>query len=199
MAKNTHGRKKGSKNLKHEDGLYVNQFNVKFTDQEKKKLESLVNSANRKRKRMLEMESKLPLFIAGQNTGQTIGETTGLMGKESDFILAKKTKSLQRFRNHNDYERYIKNLEKVVDREYINKRAEQYKENHILALKNVFGHDAKEAIETIQAMSTKKYMEWVQSDETLEIGFPYGPEEYNAKLEQLEAVIDVINNPEEYT
>ena len=165
------GRKKGSKNLVKKGKKLVNKYDVEFTEKEKKKLESLVNSANRKRKKMLKDEANLPRIVGGKSTGKTLGETTGIMGKESDFILAPKTKSLQRFRTKKEYQKYVKNLKKVVDRGYIEKRVELYKKNHIKALKNVFGASAKDVVKHIKGMSNKDYMRFVQTDETMEIGY----------------------------
>jgi hypothetical protein len=188
------GRAKGKKNLTYEKGKIVNQHGVKFTDEEKKALESLVNSANRKRKRMLEEEKNLPLIIKGRNTGRTLGQTTSLMGKESDFILAKKSKSLQRFQSKDEYKKYIKNLKKVVDRDYVEKRAEQYKKNHIKALRNAFGGKAKDLVKALKDMPTKDYMKAVQSDEGLEIGYIYDPAQANIKLEQIKASLGLSKN-----
>ena len=86
------GRKKGSKNLKKtDDGNLLNQHGVVFTPQEKKLLESAVNRANAKRMRMLKQEGNLTRYVAGKPTDDSV-RSLQLMGKESDFILARKDK-----------------------------------------------------------------------------------------------------------
>lgn len=187
------GRKKGSKNIVREGDFLVNQHDIKFTDAEKRKLESLVNSANRKRRRMLQAEGGLERFVAGRATGQSIAESTGRMGKESDFVLAKKTKSLNRFRSKKDYDRYIANLEKVVKRDYVKARVEQYRDNWAKAIESVYGDDAKELIERVETMTVNEYIKAVQEDEILEINEVYIPtNEKGKQFNKIEKAIDRV-------
>lgn len=181
------GRQAGRKNLvKLDTGNLQNQFGVVFTPDEKKALEQAVNTANRKRARMLEAEAKLPRKIAGQDTGDTVASLQ-LMGKESDFILQRKTKSLQRFRTKEDYDRYMKNLRRVNDRDYITERVRLYKRNHMKAIENIYGDEAKDVIMKIRMMKPAEYMKMVQSDEMLEISYIYDPSARSGKLNQLRA------------
>lgn len=180
------GRKQGRKNLVRTDTGYVNQYGVTFTEQEKKALVSAVNSANRKRANMLKAEATLPRKIAGKDTGDTVASLQ-LMGRESDFILAKKSKSLQRFQTRKDYERYMKNLERVNSRDYLTERVRQYKRNHMKAIENAYGDEAKDVVMKIRMMKPQDYMRMVQSDEMLEINYIYDPSARSGKLNQLRA------------
>lgn len=181
----TGGRQKGRKNLvKLDNGNVRNQYGIEFTPQQKKALESAVNRANRKRVKMLEEEAKLPRIVAGQPTGQTVQQLQ-LMGKESDFIIARKSKSLQRFKSEKQYEKYMKNLERVLSDDYVDDRVKLYKRNHMAALENVFGDDAKDVIMKIRMMKPKDYMEMVQSDEMLEVAYIYDPSNREGKLNQI--------------
>ena len=143
-----------------------------FTPEEKKALESAVNTANRKRAKMLKQEATLPRRVMGVDTGDTVGSLQ-LMGKESDFILARKTKSLQRFKTREDYDRYMANLHRVNQKDYITERVKLYKRNHMQALDNVFGDEAKDVKMKIRMMKPKDYMKMIQSDEMLEISYIY--------------------------
>lgn len=180
------GREAGRKNLKKTPEGFENQFGVTFTKQEKQALEQAVNTANRKRARMLEAEAKLPRKIAGQDTGDTVASLQ-LMGKESDFILARKTKSLQRFQSKEDYNRYMKNLQRVNSRDYVDERVRLYKRNHMKAIENAYGDEAKDVVMKIRMMKPKDYMRMVQSDEMLEINYIYDPSARSGKLNQLRA------------
>lgn len=181
------GRAQGRKNLKRTDaGELVNQFGVKFTPEEKRALENAVNTANRKRARMLKEAATLPRMVSGRDTGDTIGSLQ-LMGKESDFILAKKTKSLQRFRNREQYETYMKTLQRVNTRDYIEDRVRLYKRNHMKALENAFGDEAKDVMMKIRMMKPKDYMKMIQQDESLEISYIYDPTARSGKLNQIRA------------
>lgn len=179
------GRTPGRKNLVRTDaGTLRNQHGVEFTEQEKKALESAVNAANRKRKKMLEQEAQLPRRVAGKETGDTVASLQ-LMGRESDFILQPKTKSLQRFKSKEDYNRYMKNLQRVNAPDYIDARVRQYKRNHMKAIENAFGDDAKDVVMKIRMMKPADYMKLVASDENLEISYIYEPTQRQGRLNQI--------------
>lgn len=182
------GRTSGRQNLKRTNGNIINQHGVKFTESEKRALENAVNAANRKRKKMLKEAATLPRMVAGKETGDTVGSLQ-LMGKESDFILAKKTKSLQRFQTRQQYNKYMKRLNDInTDFEsYMNDRIRLYKRNHIKALENAYGDDAKDIAMKIRMMKPKDYMKMIEKDETLEISYIYDPSERSGKLNQMRA------------
>lgn len=183
----TGGRQKGRKNLVKLDGGNVqNQYGVVFTQQQKKALESAVNRVNRKRVKMLEEEGNLPRLVAGQPSGQSVQQLQ-LMGKESDFIISRKSKSLQRFKSEKEYDKYMKNLERVLSDDYVVDRVKLYKRNHMKALENVFGDDAKDVIMKIRMMKPKDYMKMIQSDEMLEVNYVYDPSDREGKLNQIRA------------
>lgn len=192
------GRKAGRKNLvKLDSGNLLNQHGIEFTQADKKRLESLVNSANRKRMNMLEYEGSLPRFVGGRPTGELV-KNRQAMGGESDFILARKTKSLQRFKTREQYESYIKNLERVMSPTYIDDRTRLYKQNHITALYHAFGDDAKDVAMKIQMMKPAEYRELLASDEDLEISFIYDPSDRSAKLNRIRAAMKMKLKEEEY-
>lgn len=181
------GRKKGRKNLtKLEDGSLRNQHGVVFTDADKRKLESAVNQANRKRMKMIKEEGELPRLVGGKDTGQKVAQLQ-LMGKESDFIISRKSKSLQQFKTRDQYERYMRNLSKVNSPDYVDERTRAYKRNHMQALENAFGDDAKDVIMKIRMMTPEKYREMIQKDEFLEVSYIYDPSARSGKLNQIRA------------
>lgn len=181
------GRQKGRKNLtKLDNGNVVNQYGVEITSAERKKFDSVINRANKKRVQMLEKEGDLPRLVGGQDTGQKVSQLQ-LMGKESDFILSRKSKSLQRFRTHADFEKYMTNVERTLSPDYINERTRLYKRNHMKALENVFGDEAKDVLMKIRTMKPEKYRELIQSDEMLEVGYIYDPSARSGKLNQIRA------------
>ena len=108
------GRKKGQKNLKRVGKRYENEHGVQFTEREKKQLESLVNSVNRKRKKimtdkkMLDTRTALgvdPDFVFGLHSEKN------LWGTGADTLLTKnRSKSLQRFKTKEEFKSYMKDL-----------------------------------------------------------------------------------------
>lgn len=133
----------------------------RITPKEQKALRSAVNSANRKRKRMLE---RLPAEAKAKYKD---------FGIESDFVMRKKSTSLARFRNKSEFNRYLRSVQKIASGEFERKRAETYKQNYIRALRNTFNSGANKAIKAVKEMDLKEFRNKVESDELEEIGYVY--------------------------
>lgn len=192
-------RLKGSTNLKRVDGGYINQHGVFFTEDEKRSLESAVNTAMSKRRRMLKEASQLDRMADGKPTGDKLLSLQAY-GSESDFILAKKSKSLQRFKSKAEYENYLDNVRQVNDRGYIDRRTEQYRENYFTALRRAFDSDADDIIAKLESMTLKEYRQWVeQNDDVLEIGYIYLRSGRYQKLNEIRRalLIDEVEAPED--
>lgn len=182
------GRKKGVPNLRYTDNGIVNMHGVTFTPEEKKKLESLVNSATRKRREQLREAAKLPRYYGGMEVGGDVKDLQ-LMGKESDFIITPKFKSLQRFQSREQFENYMDYVKKVNSPTYLDDRTRMYKANYIKALRENYEWDAcKDVVMKIRMMKPSEFRELATKDEILEIKNIY-PAKYaqddDAMLEQL--------------
>lgn len=182
-------REEGRKNLKKlDDGRLRNQHGVTFTTEERRALQNAVKRVNRMRDKQLKIEADLPRSFAGKPTGDKVGSLQ-LMGKESDFILAKRTASMQRFQSRAQFESYLSRLEKVQEKDYIAESVRLYKRNHMEALKNAYGDEAKDIMMKIRMMPRDKYMEMVQKDEALEISYVYDPTERAGKLNAIRSAL----------
>lgn len=166
---NLRGTRRGKNLIKGSDGFLYNQYGVEFSLEDKRALESKVNSANAKRRRMLKQEKDLQLFTGGE--GQGVSVANDFMGRESDFVIQAKTKSLQRFKTREDYENYMRNLDRVTKRSYISDRVNIYKENYIKALQ-LEGFDPR-IIEAIEKMKYQDFMKLSQSEEYARFGHVY--------------------------
>lgn len=185
------GVRKGRPNLIHTpDGMIINKEGVVFTPEEKKLFEQKVNSVNRKRNRQLKELAKQPRNTGGIKRNDVVGNVQS-MGKEGDFIIAKRSKSLHSFTSREQFETRMKNLNRVLDRDYLDMRIQLYKDNYIKALENTFGDDASDIVVKINSMSLKEYREMVEKDELLEINYIYGPEQRNAKLQQIRTSFNI--------
>ena len=182
----TGGREKGVPNLKRTTEGLLNMHGVVFKEEEKKALETAVNTANRKRARMLKEEATLPRTVKGKPTSDTV-QSLHLMGYESDFILSRKTKSLQRFKSRADYDTYMRNLERVNSRDYIEERTKLYKRNYMTALENEFGDDAKDIIMKVRMMKPAEFRKRIQQDDLLEIYYIYDSNKKEARANQIRA------------
>ena len=181
----TGGRVAGRKNLvKTEAGTLLNQHGIEFTLDERKALERAVNRSNRIRKKMIEEEAKLPRLQGGKDTGDTV-RSLQLMGKESDFIISRQSKSLQRFKSRKDYDDFMQKQERIASGEHLSEATKLYKRNHMKALENVFGDEAKDVVMKIRMMKPEKYRQLLQSDEDLEVSFVYDPAEAQARLNRI--------------
>lgn len=192
------GRVSGRKNLKRlPNGNIINQQGVMFTDAEKKHMEQLVNRVNRKRTKMRAISDQLPRMNAGQNTGDTLAQLR-LMGKEDEFILARRSKSLQRFTSREQFEGYVKSLEKALSPNYITERIRDYKRNYLKGFQETFGDAGKDVYMKIRMMKPAEYMKLVESDEKLEINFYYTSTEKDAKLNVIRAALGMKQKDEEF-
>ena len=181
------GRQKGRKNLKKTDGGYINQHGVTFSEEQKKALERAVNRSNYQRKKMLaEADALNP-----KNT------QLRLMGKESDFILSRQSKSLQRFKSMEDYEKFMAKQERIRTGEHLDEMTRLYKRNYMKALDNVFGDDAKDVKMKIRMMKPEEYRRLVESDELTEISYVYDPQARAGKLNQIRASLGMKQKEDE--
>lgn len=184
--KNTGGRS-GRKNLKTlSDGSVRNQHGVVFTLADKKKLESAVNMANRKRKKQLKEVATMPRKVRGVDTGDTVA-TKLEMGYESDFIISPKTKSLQRFTSREQFNKYMKHLKDVNSPDYLDNRTRLYKRNYMEALKRVHGDDAKDIVMKVRMMKPADFRRMVEQEEFIEINDIYAPEDKASERERIRA------------
>ena len=181
------GRQSGRKNLQKVDGGYVNQHGVTFTDEQKKALERAVDRSNYRRKKMLAEADEL-----NPNNKQL-----RLMGKESDFILSRQSKSLQRFKSMEDYDKYMRKQERIRTGEHLDEMTRLYKRNYMKALDNVFGDDAKDVKMKIRMMKPEEYRKLVESDELTEIGYVYDPQARAGKLNQIRASLGMKQKEDE--
>lgn len=133
----------------------------RITISEQKALRSAVNSANRKRKRLLE---KLPAEARAKYKD---------FGIESDFLMRKKSTSFKRFRNKKEFNKYLKSVQKIASGEFERKRIMTYKDNYIRALRNTFNSSANKAIKAVRDMDLKTFKQKVESEELEEIGYVY--------------------------
>lgn len=133
----------------------------RITPKEQRALRSAVNSANRKRKKLLE---QLPEVAKCKYRE---------FGVESDFLMRKKTTKLTRFRNKSEFNKYLRSVQKIASGEFERKRTNTYKSNYIRALRNTFNSSANKAIKAVQQMDYKEFKNMVESEQLEEIGYIY--------------------------
>jgi len=172
------GRQTGRKNLTKENGGFVNQYGVKFTAEQKRALEKAVNRSNYRRKKMqAEADALNP-----QNS------QLRLMGKESDFIITRQSKSLQQFKSMRDFEKFMDKQARIQSGEYLEDATRLYKRNYMKALDNVFGDDAAGVKMKVRMMKPEEFRRLVETmGDEMEIGYIYDPIARTGKLNQIRA------------
>lgn len=190
------GRKRGSPNLVKVEGGYKNQHGVVFTQAEKKQLERSVDRSNYYRKKQLEREGDLERLKLGKKTGQKVSQLH-LMGKESDFIISRQSRSLQNFKSKSDFEKFIDKQARIQSGEYLDDMTRLYKRNHMESLRNVFGDDAKDVIMKIRMMKPEEYRKMIQQEEFMEINYIYDPSAARGKLNTIRQALGMKTKEED--
>ena len=172
------GRPKGRKNLIRTDGGYRNQHGVTFTEEQKKALERAVNRSNYQRKKMQTEADKL----------NPINSQLRLMGKESDFIISRQSKSLQKFKSLEEYERFMDKQAKIQSGEYLEEQTRMYKRNYIKAVQNELG-DSGIAMR-VRMMKPEDFRKLVEeSGEDMEINYVYGASAQVARRNRIREIL----------
>lgn len=172
------GRQAGRKNLKRVPGGYQNQHGVVFTEEQKKALEKAVNRSNYQRKKMLGEEERL-------NHQAT---QLRLMGKESDFIITRQSKSLQRFKSMEDFEKYMDKQSRIQSGEYLDDMTRLYKKNYMTAVMNEL--DDPGIAMKIRMMKPEEFRKFVEANgEDMEISYIYDPTTQVARRNKIRGLL----------
>lgn len=172
------GRTPGKKNLVKVDGGVKNKHGVTFTDEQKKALERAVNRSNYQRKKMQAEADKLN----PQNS------QLRLMGKESDFIISRQSKSLQQFKSMADYEKYMDKQARIQSGEYLDEKTREYKRNYIKAVREQLEDEG--IAMRIRMMKPEDFRKLVETKgDDMEISYVYDP---SAKKVRIDRIRDLL-------
>lgn len=158
----------------------TNAYGVRIPKSELEEFEKLVERANRKRSRMLNEEKNLMFLSNGKSTGRKLAESKILMGKTSDFVLAPKSKNIDRFQSKKEFNRYKENLIKVTDRNYIKERVKLYRENYIKGMyrqmgTHIDGEKLKQIEKNLRSMTPTQFRRFAQQEEAATFEYIYSP------------------------
>lgn len=172
------GRVAGRKNLVKVDGGYKNEHGVVFTAEQKKALEQAVNKSNYQRKKQItQLEKRNPNY-----------SQLRMMGKESDFIVSRQSKSLQRFKSMEDYENYMEKQKRIHSGEYLEDKTRLYKRNYMQAVENALDDDGiKMKIRMMKPEDFRKLVE--EKGDDMEISYIYDPSAKQAKVNRIRELL----------
>ena len=173
-------RKKGSNRLTYSSrGIATNKFGVKFTASEIKKFRNEVQRVNKRLKTYVQQMERIR-----QSSPNTIDSRIPV-----EPLFEKKSTSLQRFRNKNEFREYMTRMRKQGSGRYKKWRYEIEKSNFKRAIENTFSReDARKLISKVNKISSEKLHNAFVSRELEHTGYIYyDPErsKYNQIFNQL--------------
>lgn len=177
-------RRKGSTRLTYSSrGTATNKFGVKFTASEIKKFRNEVQRVNKRLKTYLQQMERIR-----QSSPNTIDSRIPV-----EPLFEKKSTSLQRFRNKNEFREYMSRMRKQGSDRYKNWRYEIEKSNFKRAIGNTFSReDARKLNSKINKISAEKLHNAFVSRKLEHTGYIYyDPErsKYNQINNQLKKLL----------
>lgn len=194
------GRAKGSKNLVRKDDYIINQYGVQITENEAKRLRSLVNSVNRKAKRLEESFKNVPLKMGARYTGED-RQQLKLMGEEMDLMIRKRSASLNQFGSRKELLAYMRSAERAAKIDYLDYRGKLYKQNLLKAIDRNYGQFpemVKGLKMAIQMMPQDKFQQLIGSNRAFQISYTYSTDEALAKVKDMRETLGLKSKYDDY-
>ena len=194
------GRAKGSKNLIRKDDYIINQFGVQITESEAKRLRSLVNSVNRKAKRLEESFQNVPLMYGKRPTGED-RQQLKLMGEEMDLMIRKRSASLNQFESRKELLSYMRSAERAAKIDYLDYRGKLYKKNLLTAIDRNYGQFpelVKGVKMAIQMMPQEKFQKLIGSNRAFSIHYQYHPTDQIAAINTMRETLGLRSEYDDY-
>lgn len=178
------GRAKGSKNLIRKDDTIINQYGVQISESEAKRLRSMVNSVNRKAKRLEQEFANKPLMYGNRPTGED-RQQLKLMGDEMDLMIRRRSASLNQFQSRRQLQAYMRSAERAAKIDYTDVRGKLYKQNLLKAIDRNYGQFPeliKGVKMKIQMMPQKQFQELIGTNRAFQISFQYSTSEQISRI-----------------
>lgn len=178
------GRAKGSKNLIRKDDTIINQYGVQISEAEARRIRSLVNSVNRKAKKMEQEFANKPLMYGNRPTGEDRGQLK-LMGDELDLMIRRRSASLNQFQSRKQLQAYMRSAERAAKIDYRDVRGKLYKQNLLKAIDRNYGQFPaliKGIKMKIQMMPQKQFQELIGTNRAFQISFQYSTSEQISRI-----------------
>lgn len=159
------------KNLIRKDDYITNQYGVKISQDEVKRMQSLVRRVNYKRNKMIKEFADQPLYYGKKKLDENRLQLS-LMGEEMDLVIRKRSAAVNQFKDKRSFNAYVKRLEKVADTSYIDYRTRLYKRNLTKAIEEKYANYpelTKGIIMRIRMMKPEEMQKLIGSDRLFQI------------------------------
>lgn len=173
-------------------GSIILKSGERITKSEQKALQRAVRQAN---KRAREYNKRLKETT--ELHGGIYKTTYNKFGKESNFLLRKKSARISRFTTKHQYKQYLKNVKRQARGQTEQYKMSIYKENYIKALQKAFGSMANKVVAKVRKLSPLEIRNAYEMGDLESIGYVYY-DPYGNKLQQIEAEVDNILGDREY-
>lgn len=147
-------------------GTIILPSGERITPKEQNRLRTAVRRANRERNRLIEL---IP------DKEKLRKEQYKKFNRESDFIFRKKSASMRKFGSKQEYQSYLKSVERLANADkYSEYIGGVYKNNYIRSLEKVFNSGADDIINYLKnEVTNREIMELSLSGQLEDIGFVY--------------------------
>lgn len=189
--------KTGRVNMRRVEGGWMNQHGVVFTDAERRAMKKATAASNAKRAAEIAAWSEQPHMVGGRQMAPDKSQLR-LMGKETEFIVARQHGDFQRFKTPEDFAKYMKKQERIVSGEYERDKIRLYKRNFTQSLLNTYGDAAKDIAMKVRMMKPEEYMRMVANDERLEIRYVPSDVKVDGRLDELRQALGMKLKDEDF-
>lgn len=198
-------------NINRNQHRYVkNAKGLVITRSDYRKAKRLDDQYQRRQRRALEKVRKLPMKSGGKTTDFKVGDfdSDTTMGRPNLDHLKMPKFNFDNIENMREWEMKQRVLENRGDKEYLDKKNKQFKENYLRALEIVFGHGngmdkndmGYSLYNHIKNMSVDEFIAYWQTEFDVSIGFIYNSTQKALKLNHLHNIFGVDEiDPEEWT
>jgi hypothetical protein len=163
------------------------------TQWEKKEVGYKVAQINRERTKERQIVERMPVTSQGKPTGLKRGE----MGSERLAALQPKKYDFDKIRGGKEWEKFVDTVKKQSSEQYRQQKMEEYKENYLKGLSNVFGEYADELIGKLKDLDAETLVNKFYSEQEATIDFIYDPIELMARLETIEDIWEGVFEEQE--
>lgn len=164
------------------------------TKWERQEVAYKISQINRERTKERKLLEQLPTTSQGKPTGLKRGE----MQDERLVSLQPKKFDFDKIRGGKEWELFKKSVEKQVSQTYKMQKMEDYKENYLKALSNIFGEYADDLIGKLKDLDAEKLISTFYKEQEATIDFIYDPIALQDRFDVIEQIWeDVLAEQEE--
>lgn len=164
-------------NIKWHGDYGYNKHGVEFTREEHKALQYAVNSVKRKKDRLMD-SNNLQAQVLGYDYSKK------RLNDSYDLIFANHSKSLHQFKNREEYENMMNELNKMKDRAYIDNQINDYKDMFLKGIHTITTDkaDYEEIKKAVDGMSNEEFAKRMQLGFVEMVEFIYDPTNLSKRL-----------------